>query len=97
VSHSAWRRRITSPQAGRRAPLRAEILDNLAGLGLADLDKIVRERRHRSGAVTSEIGHFENCTGPTPIPATPFGVDASGNPVTPEETMTTADILFIKI
>jgi hypothetical protein len=31
---------------------------------------------------TSEIGHFENCDGPNPIPATPFGLDASGNPVT---------------
>jgi hypothetical protein len=31
---------------------------------------------------TSEIGHFENCTGPNSIPATPFGVDASGNPIT---------------
>jgi hypothetical protein len=31
---------------------------------------------------TSEIGHFDTCTGPNPIPATPFGVDASGNPVT---------------
>jgi hypothetical protein len=31
---------------------------------------------------TSEIGHFENCNGPNPIPATPFGVDASGNPIT---------------
>jgi hypothetical protein len=31
---------------------------------------------------TSEIGHFENCTGPNSIPATPFGLDASGNPVT---------------
>jgi hypothetical protein len=31
---------------------------------------------------TSEIGHFENCTGPNPIPATPFGLDPSGNPVT---------------
>lgn len=30
---------------------------------------------------TSEIGHFENCTGPNPIPATPFGVDSSGNPI----------------
>jgi hypothetical protein len=30
---------------------------------------------------TSEIGHFENCTGPTPIPATPFGVDSNGNPI----------------
>jgi hypothetical protein len=32
-------------------------------------------------AFTSEIGHFENCTGPNPIPATPFGVDPSGNPI----------------
>ena len=31
---------------------------------------------------TDEIGHFENCNGPNPIPATPFGVDASGNPIT---------------
>jgi hypothetical protein len=31
---------------------------------------------------TDEIGHFENCNGPNPIPATPFGVDASGNPTT---------------
>jgi hypothetical protein len=31
---------------------------------------------------TSEIGHFENCNGPNPIPATPFGVDAQGNPIT---------------
>jgi hypothetical protein len=31
---------------------------------------------------TDEIGHFENCTGPNAIPATPFGLDASGNPVT---------------
>jgi hypothetical protein len=31
---------------------------------------------------TSEIGHFENCTGPNAVPATPFGLDASGNPVT---------------
>jgi hypothetical protein len=33
-------------------------------------------------AFSDEIGHFENCNGPNPIPATPFGVDASGNPVT---------------
>jgi len=31
---------------------------------------------------TDEIGHFENCNGPNPIPATPFGVDANGNPTT---------------
>jgi hypothetical protein len=29
-----------------------------------------------------EIGHFENCTGPNQIPATPFGVDSSGNAIT---------------
>jgi hypothetical protein len=33
-------------------------------------------------AFSDEIGHFENCTGPNPIPATPFGLDSSGNPVT---------------
>jgi hypothetical protein len=32
-------------------------------------------------AFSDEIGHFENCTGPNPIPATPFGVDNSGNPI----------------
>jgi len=31
---------------------------------------------------TSEVGHFENCNGPNPIPATPFGEDSSGNPIT---------------
>jgi hypothetical protein len=30
---------------------------------------------------TSEIGHFENCNGSTPIPATPFGVDPNGSPI----------------
>jgi hypothetical protein len=30
---------------------------------------------------SDEIGHFENCSGPTPIPATPFGLDAQGNPI----------------
>jgi hypothetical protein len=30
---------------------------------------------------TSEIGHFENCNGPNPIPASQFGVDAQGNPI----------------
>jgi hypothetical protein len=33
-------------------------------------------------AFSDEIGHFENCNGPNPIPATQFGLDASGNPVT---------------
>jgi hypothetical protein len=33
-------------------------------------------------AFSDEIGHFENCEGPNPIPATPFGLDSSGNPVT---------------
>jgi hypothetical protein len=32
-------------------------------------------------AFSDEIGHFENCSGPSPIPATPFGLDASGNPI----------------
>jgi hypothetical protein len=30
---------------------------------------------------TDEIGHFQACNGPNPIPATRFGVDASGNPI----------------
>ena len=30
----------------------------------------------------AEIGHFETCNGPNPIPATPFGLDSSGNPIT---------------
>ena len=32
-------------------------------------------------AFSDEIGHFENCNGPNPIPATSFGVDANGNPI----------------
>jgi hypothetical protein len=32
-------------------------------------------------AFSDEIGHFENCNG-APVPATPFGLDPSGNPVT---------------
>ena len=30
-------------------------------------------------AFSDEIGHFEFCNGPTPIPASQFGVDAAGN------------------
>jgi hypothetical protein len=30
-------------------------------------------------AMDTEIGHFQGCTGPVPIPATEFGVDQSGN------------------
>jgi hypothetical protein len=33
-------------------------------------------------AFDSEIGHFQFCTGPTPIPATPFGLTDSGQPTT---------------
>ena len=32
-------------------------------------------------AFSDEIGHFEFCNGPNPIPATQFGVDAAGNPI----------------
>jgi hypothetical protein len=32
-------------------------------------------------AFSDEIGHFEFCTGPNPVPASPFGVDAQGNPI----------------
>jgi len=31
-------------------------------------------------AFDTEIGHFQFCTGPTKVPATPFGVDSNGNP-----------------
>ena len=33
-------------------------------------------------AFASEIGHFEHCEGPNPIPASQFGLDPSGNPIT---------------
>jgi hypothetical protein len=33
-------------------------------------------------AFSDEIGHFQFCTGPNPIPASQFGLDKSGNPVT---------------
>ena len=32
-------------------------------------------------AYDTEIGHFQFCNGPNAIPATPFGVDAKGNPI----------------
>ena len=32
-------------------------------------------------AFSDEIGHFEFCNGPNPIPASPFGIDAQGNPI----------------
>jgi hypothetical protein len=31
---------------------------------------------------SDEIGHFQFCNGPAPIPATEFGLDSSGNPTT---------------
>jgi hypothetical protein len=31
---------------------------------------------------SDEIGHFETCTGPNPVPASPFGLDGNGNPIT---------------
>lgn len=33
-------------------------------------------------AFDTEIGHFQYCNGPVAIPATPFGLDSSGNPTT---------------
>jgi len=33
-------------------------------------------------AFDSEIGHFQFCNGPVPIPATPFGFKPNGNPTT---------------
>jgi hypothetical protein len=32
-------------------------------------------------AFSDEIGHFEDCNGPNPIPASQFGLDAQGNPI----------------
>lgn len=32
-------------------------------------------------AFSDEIGHFETCTGSGPVPASQFGLDASGNPI----------------
>jgi len=32
-------------------------------------------------AFADEIGHFQFCNGPTPIPASQFGLDANGNPI----------------
>src|SRR4051794_3854441 len=32
-------------------------------------------------AFSDEIGHFDTCTGPNPVPSTPFGFGADGNPV----------------
>jgi hypothetical protein len=37
---------------------------------------------------TDEIGHFQYCNGPTAIPASPFGLDSSGNPITCPSTNT---------
>lgn len=31
-------------------------------------------------AFDTEIGHFQFCNGPNPIPSTPFGLDSNGNP-----------------
>jgi hypothetical protein len=31
-------------------------------------------------AFSDEIGHFDTCTGPGQVPATPFGLDQTGNP-----------------
>jgi hypothetical protein len=33
-------------------------------------------------AEDTEIGHFQSCLGPKPIPATQFGLDSKGNPTT---------------
>jgi hypothetical protein len=32
-------------------------------------------------AFSDEIGHFDSCTGPNPVPASQFGLDSNGNPV----------------
>jgi hypothetical protein len=37
---------------------------------------------------TDEIGHFQYCNGPTAIPASAFGLDSTGNPITCPSTNT---------
>ena len=41
-------------------------------------------------AFDQEIGHFQHCTGPG-VPATPFGVDSAGKPISCPQTDTTDD------
>jgi hypothetical protein len=43
--------------------------------------RVIWAAHSNSIGFTDEIGHFQACNGPNPIPATPFGLDASGNPV----------------
>src|SRR5579859_5342197 len=43
--------------------------------------RVIWAAHYNSIGFTSELGHFENCTGPASIPSTPFGEDASGNPI----------------
>ncbi len=43
--------------------------------------RVIWAAHSNSIGFTDEIGHFQACNGPNPIPATPFGVDASGNPI----------------
>jgi len=43
--------------------------------------RVIWAAHSNSIGFTDEIGHFQACNGPNPIPVTPFGVDASGNPI----------------
>ena len=41
--------------------------------------RVIWAAHSNSIGFTDEIGHWQHCTG-TPVPATPFGVDAQGQP-----------------
>jgi hypothetical protein len=43
--------------------------------------RVIWAAHSNSIGFTDEIGHFQACNGPNPIPASNFGVDASGNPI----------------
>ena len=43
--------------------------------------RVIWAAHSNSIGFTDEIGHWQSCNGPNVIPATPFGVDASGNPI----------------
>ncbi len=52
--------------------------------------RVIWAAHSNSIGFTDEIGHWQHCTG-TPVPATPFGEDAQGNPITCPTTNTETD------
>jgi hypothetical protein len=49
---------------------------------------LARGDDQNSLSFTDGIGHFQYCNGPTAIPASQFGLDSSGNPITCPTTNT---------